>query len=208
MKHFYLFIAFLSVTILGCQADYRLQTNDLSEISVSISGKITCPSHLIPMMSDVKVLLKSSTSFEQTIRPNANGTFSFSGLENGEDYTLTISRDHNPNLNMAAMSMTEFNEVMLGTRRLSTTLETLAADFNLDGSIDPTDALYFRRMSLNIIPNNSLWRFVSTDLVNGTNTAARSGGINRLALKTLTHNAINCDFVLLRLGNVTLNECQ
>lgn len=208
MKHFYLFITFLSLTFLGCQADYRLQTNDLSEISVSISGKITCPSHLTPMMSDVNVLLKSSTGFEQTIRPNANGTFSFVGLENGGDYTLTISRDHNPNLNLSAMSMTEFNEAMLGTRRLSTTLETLAADFNLDGVVDATDALYFRRMSLNITPNNSLWRFVSSDLLNGTNTLARSGGINRLALKALSNNATNCDFVLLRLGNVTLNECQ
>jgi hypothetical protein len=211
MKRLFYFFALASFLTNGCgnrQTADNVQLVD-ADLSVSISGKIICPSNLIPTTSNVKVVLKNSRGGTQSIRPNANGTFSFTGLESGLDYTVSASRDHNPSLNMANYNINEVSEIMLGSRPMpATTLGFLAVDFDRNGEIEPADLLVFRRISLNIITNDALWRFVSNDLANGTNTATRIGGVNNLTLKNLTSSAANCNFILLRLGNASLNECE
>jgi hypothetical protein len=212
MKRFFIFFSFLSLVTVGCRDTQRGDIQMVlvePEIAVSVAGKIICPSNAIPTMSNVTLVLKSSTGFSRTLRPNANGTFLFGSLEPAVDYTLTVSRAHDPNLNLANYSLNEFSGVMLGSQPFPTTrLGFLAIDFDQNGDIEATDVMQYRRILLGIVTNDALWRFVSNDLADGTNTATRIGDVNKLTLKNLTSNANNCNFFLLRMGNLSLNECQ
>jgi hypothetical protein len=153
------------------------------------------------------LVLTASSGVERTTRPTARGLFTFNELDPNLDYKLAVTREHDPNLNLSNLNLVEFNEVMLGNRRISTALEYLAADPNRDGEVDPTDALFIRRIVSNVIPNSNLWRFASKDWVNQTNTATRIGGVGSLTLKNLTGDAVNCDFIMVRVGDVGLTDC-
>jgi hypothetical protein len=209
MTRFTLFIAFLSLMTLGCRSNLVREPLIDPDLTVAISGKITCPSNQIPNTSNIKISIKGSTGYTNTIRPNADGKFQFTGLTSGVDYDVKVSRDADPNLNMSSFSLTELSLIILDINRAPTSiLGLLAADFDNSGEIDPTDLLYFRRIISGTTSNDLLWRFVSNDLVDGTNTNTRAGGVNILRLKNLTSDANNCNFFLLRMGNISLNECQ
>ena len=207
MKRSFLFIAFLSLATLGCRNNVVRSVDAELSIFASISGKITCPSTSTPPTATIKLVLTASSGIERTMRPNANGTFTFNELDRNLDYKLAVTREHDPNLNLSNLNLVQFNEVMLGNRRISTALEFLAADPNRDGEVDPTDALLIRRIALNVVPNNNLWRFASKDWINQTNTATRIGSVGSLTLKNLTGDAVNCDFTMVRIGDVGLTDC-
>jgi hypothetical protein len=172
--------------------------------SGSLSGAITTQD--AEMMGGVEVTVTGANSMDEMVVTDANGQYTFGNLPLDADYTVQPA--YNAPFDFAAVTVTDLVAItghILGSAVLETGYDNVAADANMDGSVDIRDLVSIRRVILGLDAelNNAgaTWRFVSTDynLTAGNWSAAFPEVYN---VNNLQGNLREGDFVAMQLGNV------
>lgn len=117
-------------------------------------------------LAGVEVLLTGGTN-ESTIS-ETDGTFLFSLLPSGLDYTLTPSLNEEPLNGVSTLDLVLISQHILGVAPLGSPYKRIAADANGSGQITTLDLIQLRRMILGIeddFENVPSWRFVDASYV-------------------------------------------
>jgi hypothetical protein len=177
---------------------------DCEGSSGSLSGAITTQD--AEMMGGVEVTVTGANSMDEMVVTDANGQYTFGNLPLEADYTVQPA--YNAPFDFAAVTVTDLVAItghILGSAVLETGYDNVAADANMDGSVDIRDLVSIRRVILGLDAelNNTgaTWRFVSTDynLTAGNWSAAFPEVYN---VNNLQGNLREGDFVAMQLGNV------
>ena len=115
-------------------------------------------------VEDVEVMLSGNSSDETyTV---SDGSYEFSVLENGYDYTITPHLDENDGNGVTTYDLVLITKHILAVQLLDSPYKMIAADANNSGSITTADMIQIRKLILGIydeFPNNTSWRFVDAD---------------------------------------------
>jgi hypothetical protein len=93
----------------------------------------------------------------------AGGTYQFSGLVPGGDYTIVPSKDDDPLNGVTTFDLVLISKHILGTQALDSPYKLIAADANNSKTITTFDLVELRKLILFMndhLPNNTSWRFV------------------------------------------------
>ncbi|WP_425412706.1 T9SS type A sorting domain-containing protein [Lewinella cohaerens] len=94
---------------------------------------------------------------------NTDGTYNFSNLALGGDYSVTPYLNANPLNGVSTFDLVLISKHILGTQPLNSPYKQIAADVNRSSSITTLDMIQLRKLILNIdteFANNTSWRFV------------------------------------------------
>lgn len=93
----------------------------------------------------------------------ADGLYSFTGLQPGLDYTVTPSRDGDDLNGVSTYDLVLISKHILGVDPLESPYQQIAADVNKSGTVTTLDLIQLRKLILSITTNftdNTSWRFV------------------------------------------------
>lgn len=93
---------------------------------------------------------------------NTDGIYSFEELT-GQEYTVTASKENDPTNGISTFDLVVMAQHVLGIQKLSTPYKLIAADVNMDETIDVFDMLELRELILFSIHDftvNNSWRFI------------------------------------------------
>ncbi|MEQ8703911.1 MAG: T9SS type A sorting domain-containing protein [Phaeodactylibacter sp.] len=121
------------------------QEEAVEEVSVSLSGQ----------MSDLMMT-------------QADGLYSFTGLQPGLDYTVTPQRDGDDLNGVSTFDLVLISKHILGVDPLDSPYQQIAADVNKSGTVTTLDLIQLRKLILSItteFTDNTSWRFVEASYV-------------------------------------------
>lgn len=107
-----------------------------------------------------------------TYMTGGDGSYNFSNLEAGYDYSVSPQLDAEPLNGVSTFDLVLMSKHILGVEVLDSPYKMIAADVNNSGSITTFDIVQLRKVLLGIdtnFPGNTSWRFIATDLSNVTN---------------------------------------
>lgn len=110
----------------------------------------------------------SGNSSGNTQLTAADGSFFFTGLTAGNDYTLSPALDEAPLNGISTLDLLLISRHILGVQLLDGPYKRIAADANKSGNITTLDMIQLRKLILSIdldFPNNTSWRFVPANYV-------------------------------------------
>ena len=176
---------------------------------LSISGKIDCPQRHLTSLNPNEYVISLHDSIgvqlSQT-RPTANGKYFFENLESGKTYQIRVKRT---SANPPTLSVNQVKDYLQQTPlpRVSG-LALLAADVDKSGEIDATDVLHIDRLIQGVTPSlpGGSWRIFSSYLIDANNNFIDFNTPS--PLKNLTENISNYDFIVVTLGDMSLNSCN
>ena len=108
----------------------------------------------------------SGLSGDKIVNTRNDGLFKFSGLDNGEDYTIYPELNKNPLNGVSTFDLLLIQKHVLNTKKIENPYELIAADVNKSGSISIIDMLQLRKIILGIdkeFKENKSWRFVDAN---------------------------------------------
>ncbi|MEZ4991465.1 MAG: T9SS type A sorting domain-containing protein [Saprospiraceae bacterium] len=100
------------------------------------------------------------------VMTDEQGRYSFNGLSEGFDYTLTAYKDDNPLNGISTFDLVVMSKHILSIQPLNSPYKLIAADVNNSGTVTTLDVISLRKVVLNIdtkFQNNTSWRFIPTD---------------------------------------------
>ncbi len=124
-----------------------------------ISGKINTQEG-VPV-EGVTVHLSGGT--ERMEASNDQGSYTFSEVRTGYDYTLTPGLPQEPLDGVSTFDLVLISKFILGIQNFTSPHQFIAADVNRSGAVSTLDLIQLRKMILHIekeFPNNDSWRFV------------------------------------------------
>lgn len=101
-----------------------------------------------------------------TMITDANGTYTFSNLIQGGDYTITPAKDDDLLNGVTTYDLTLISKHILNIEPLDSPYKLIAADINNTGTITTLDIVYLRKSILMVndfFPNNTSWRFIDAE---------------------------------------------
>ncbi|GLR15697.1 hypothetical protein GCM10007940_03120 [Portibacter lacus] len=122
---------------------------------ISTENKIEIP--------EVEVHLINGDTYEMT---NDGGFYNFPQMTSGNVYELKPEKDTDHMAGVTSLDLVLIQRHILGTQKISSTYQLIAADINKSGVITGKDLLDLKKNILNItnkFPNNKSWRFVDED---------------------------------------------
>jgi hypothetical protein len=171
----------------------------------AVSGAIS--TEINRAVQNVQVNLSGQGS--ATMMTNAAGSYAFTGLQTGYDYTVTPQRDGDYLNGVSTFDLVLISKHILGVESLNSPYKMIAADVNNSRSITTLDLIQLRKLILSIdtqFGNNTSWRFIRRSYVfpNPANpwfeTFPEVININNLPASVL-----NADFVAVKIGDVNLD---
>ena len=108
----------------------------------------------------------SGLSGDKIVNTRNDGLFKFSGLDNGEDYTIFPELNKNPLNGVSTFDLLLIQKHVLNTKKIENPYELIAADVNKSGSISIIDMLQLRKIILGVdkeFKENKSWRFVDAN---------------------------------------------
>jgi len=109
-----------------------------------------------------------SGPMSQATATNVSGSYLFSNLVAGGDYTITPLLDANPLNGVSTFDLVLISRHILGVQPLNSPYKMIAADVNNSKSITTLDLIQLRRLILAIdteFANNTSWRFIPASYV-------------------------------------------
>lgn len=100
------------------------------------------------------------------VMTDEQGRYSFNGLAEGFDYTLTAYKNDNPLNGISTFDLVVMSKHILSIQPLKSPYKLIAADVNNSGSVTTLDVISLRKVVLNIdtkFQNNTSWRFIPAD---------------------------------------------
>ena len=174
---------------------------------LSISGKIDCPQRRLTALNPNEYLITLHDSvgvqLKQT-RPTADGKYFFEDLTTGKSYQIRVQKTSS---NPPTFLMNEVKNYLQQTPQPNLTgLALIAADVDKSGEIDGTDVLHVDRYiqgTTSSMPGG-FWRIFPSYAFEVNNNF-----IDRPSpLKNLSESVSNFDFIVITLGDVSLNICN
>jgi hypothetical protein len=186
-----------------CETYVQLQDpNGLCAPGGSISGAIRTEGS-VPVQG---VQVSVSGQGSQTVTTAANGTFSFSGLQAGGDYTVTPNLDVNPLNGVTTFDLVLISRHILNIQPLGSPYKLIAADVNKTGTITTLDLIQLRKLILNIdtdFTNNTSWRFIPAGYVFPVPTNPWFAAFPEvLNYNNLGAQVLGADFIAVKVGDV------
>lgn len=172
----------------------------------SLSGFITSPSN--ELLDGIEVHISDMETMEDVLYTDANGSFLFPALAEGEEYMIRPSMPDEVNLSRIKTSdITIIGAHALGAVLIEEPYRMIAADVNADGYIDIGDMIAIRRVILGLddtYTDGPTWRFIRRDfnldgLEEGWNLSIFPATYRVEEL--LGHNR-EADFVAIEIGDV------
>ncbi len=170
--------------------------------SLFVSGLITTESD--EPVEKVNVQLEGPFIRSQLTGPN--GLFAFTGLEKGDDLSLTPARDDAPLNGVTTFDIVLMSQHVLGAELLDSPYKLIAADINRSGGLTSLDIILLRKLILNVdteFNNNPSWRFIDADFVfSDEKNPWRDPFPETLFFSNLQNEAGRSDFIGLKVGDV------
>jgi len=172
--------------------------------AAAVAGAITTEGSL--SVEGVEVSLSGDATMNYAT--NVNGQFSFTGLKQGYDYTVTPQLDKNYLNGVSTFDLVLITKHILGVQPLASPYKLIAADVNNSKSVTTLDLIQLRKLILNIdtkFANNTSWRFVdaSYKFANAANPWAAQFpevvNLNDVAAD------VRANFVAIKIGDVNGN---
>jgi hypothetical protein len=120
-------------------------------------------------VADVDVTVtESSSALGQTVMTPNGGSFLFTGLPEGSNYTVTPEKDINYLNGVTTFDLVLIQQHVLAMKLLDSPYKVIAADVSNDGQVTTFDVVELRKLILHIVdelPDNTSWRFVDEDYV-------------------------------------------
>jgi len=159
-------------------------------------------------VEDVRVSLSGQSS--AMMMTGSNGTYSFSSLLEGYDYTITPQRNGDYLNGVSTFDLVLISKHILGVQPLDSPYKIIAADVNNSKSITTLDLIQLRKLILSIdtqFSNNSSWRFVERSYVFPRLTNPWFEDFPEIVnINDLPATGIsNADFVAVKIGDVNLD---
>ena len=127
-----------------CVTGIILQDNmaacNQDSLVVNLGGQISNEEN--ESVEDVLIELSSTNTF--TIQTDNQGTYEFSNLPMGYDYTITPTFDEDPVNGVTTFDLVLLNRHILGTQTLDSPYKLIAADINNSGTITVSDMVEMR----------------------------------------------------------------
>jgi hypothetical protein len=149
------------------QVDYCLtfvQVQDNNSICTPAAGGDIAGAVATETAANVEgVEVQLSGSQSMMYMTDATGSFNFSGLAQGGDYTITPQKDQNHLNGVSTFDLVLISKHILGVSQLDSPYKLIAADVNNSQSITTLDLIQLRKLILNIdteFANNTSWRFI------------------------------------------------
>ena len=138
-----------------------------------------------------------------------DGNYSFDDLDAGEDYFIDPVKDFNYVNGVTAFDIFLISQHILHVELLDSPYKIIAADVNNNGTVSSLDLFFMQQVILNIVdtfPNNTSWRFVPEDHVfPDPGDPFDFPFPEQILLENLDSNALDQDFVAIKVGDVNLN---
>ncbi|MEL6845049.1 MAG: dockerin type I domain-containing protein, partial [Bacteroidota bacterium] len=148
-----------------CNVSVTVESNDdniCADRQGQISGQILTQSG--EPMADVEVLNAGlELEFQQT---DADGHFSFTGLQEGNDYTIQPYYNFDMLNGVTTLDILLIGRYLLEENDGLTAYQLIAADANRSGAVTILDLIQIRRVILGLdadFDNNTSWRFIPAD---------------------------------------------
>lgn len=154
------------------------------------------------------VMVNLSGQMSDMMMTQADGQYSFTGLQPGLDYTVTPQRDGDDLNGVSTYDLVLISKHILGVDPLDSPYQLIAADVNRSGTVTTLDLIQLRKLILSIttsFTDNTSWRFVeaSYNFPNPANPWAAQFpeviNFNDLPLGGIS----NANFVAVKIGDVS-----
>ncbi|MGH1438440.1 MAG: hypothetical protein ACRBG0_28700, partial [Lewinella sp.] len=137
---------------------------------------------------------------------NTDGTYSFSDLALGGDYTVTPYLNANFLNGVSTFDLVLMSKHILGVQPLDSPYKRIAADINRSNTITTLDMIQLRKLILNIdteFANNTSWRFVDAAYSFPVATNPWFEAFPELINENnLAGDVLDADFVGVKIGDV------
>ncbi|MEL7163717.1 MAG: hypothetical protein AAFN92_23360, partial [Bacteroidota bacterium] len=165
-----------------------------------LSGAITTDA--ATPVADVSVTLTGANDMDVTMETDVNGVFVFNGLEQGVDYTVQPNYQAAVNLSHVKTSdVVKISSVILGAGDFDSPYDYLAADVDLDGTINVLDLVAIQRVILGLddtFRSGQTWGFVRADV----DVDVAEDLPNVYNINDFEQNVLGADFRAWEFGNV------
>ena len=97
---------------------------------------------------------------------DASGTYQFTDLTPGNDYTVQVSKEDHPSNGVTTFDLVLISKHILRVRPLGSPYKIIAADANNSGTVTTLDLIHLRRLILRLeseLEGNTSWRFIPVD---------------------------------------------
>jgi hypothetical protein len=193
----------------SCQKDLALDSN-LQPQGLSISGKIDCPKGGMTLTpEEYLITLTDKNNVEKTTIPTTTGTYFFDNLEAGNSYSIKIVRKSYPNsLTFSSVGVEDF--ILKSNQKQA--LGLIAADVDRSGDVNAVDLLLlnnFIAKKTTSLPAGP-WRIVpaSYKFLNPNDPFGTGVTVVNDPLKNIQADVKNVDFIVLKAGDIDLENCQ
>jgi hypothetical protein len=210
-----------TLTINNTPTDFVVSNSGATQVpAISIGGSI-CVNQLALIRGNIykesgqgialaTVLLSGDATASYVT--NASGFYEFNNLSIGGNYFVTPGKDINYINGVNVLDITRIRQYILGTNGFSSPYRYIAADVTNDHSINVIDITQIRQLILGIIsdfPNNTSWRFVSTDYAfPPPPNSPLSGNIQeQRSYQPILVDKIDEDFIGIKIGDVN-DDCN
>ena len=171
----------------------------------AVSGLITDESN--QTVENVEVSLTGGAA--NSITTNVDGSYAFTGLEAGADYTVTPILDEDYLNGVSTFDLVLITKHILGTKKLDSPYKLIAADANRSNSVTALDLIQLRKLVLSVnreLAANTSWRFVpaSYSFPDPTNPWAQYFP-EILNYNDLETAVLTGDFIAIKIGDVNGN---
>ena len=135
-----------------------------------------------------------------------NGEFEFISNPTGNDYVISALKDDDYTNGVSTLDLVAIQRHILGVEVIASSYEMIAADVNRSMNISAADLVSLRRLILGLdeqLENNYSWLFVNSEQeLNAQNPYMFD---NSIQVKNLSQNAIDNNFVGVKIGDLTGN---
>ncbi|MBT8221463.1 MAG: trypsin-like peptidase domain-containing protein [Bacteroidia bacterium] len=174
---------------------------------VSISGNVQSINNV--NMANMEVRLSGDTILMTTT--DANGNFTFSDLTKGGNFVVTPVKDNSNFNGIGTGDLLRLQRHILGIIEFDEIGLFVAADASNNNRVSTGDLLQIQRLILGIyttFPNNSSWRFYTTDYDTGDSKhpleqSAITGSRDSISYNNLLSDTTNAHFLGVKVGDTS-----
>ncbi len=173
---------------------------DSKSIQGSISGVIMTQQN--QTVEHVLVEGKSS-AYIPSYKTNNTGQYAFLNLPLNGNYAIKPRRNDLASNGVSTIDLLKIQKHIMGLDPIQDPYTLIAADINNDKEINTTDLIELRKLVLNVIetfPTNASWKFVPKKYT--FDPSRPFDAPDHLEIKALTIDALNSDFVGIKIGDV------
>ncbi len=169
----------------------------LGRSATILEGSITSESG--SPISDVEIGL-SSIHATTTVSSNVEGKYLFENIEEGEEYTLSLSKQDQSMEGISVRDLVLLQNHIIGKQELESAYQVIAGDLDLSGHLSVTDLVRLKAYVLGKVENDISWTFVNTDItfIDPMSPWPFQSDLN-LAIENGTENV---NFIGLKMGDI------